>query len=158
MTSSSKPFMPNPVRIAKRQDVRRMTEILFDGLKGTKYFDIVYPSANQGDWIEILADYSAQYVDDPNSIALVYEDSEGIITGVMYGRSLSKEVAIGKRQHLDGTNLVEYGKMDDKAFQDKLIDSYGSILCKSCIMADGVQARQVFLFPSCRTHSSSSRA
>lgn len=138
--------------------MRRMTEILFDGLKGTKYFDIVYPSVKQEDWIDVLADYSAQYVDDPNSIALVYEDPEGIITGVMYGRSLSKEVAIGKRRHLDGTNHAEYDKMDDEAFQDKLIDSYGSILCKSRLWRMGLTHGKFSCFPSCRTHSSSSRA
>ena len=119
------------VRVAKHQDIRRMTEILFDGLRGTKFFHIIYPDVDREHWIDVLADYCAQHVGDPHSIALVSEDTIGTITGMVYGRIFSDDVPGAKRRPLDGINQAEQNKMGNSTFKNKLITKYGSILCKS---------------------------
>lgn len=123
--------MPCSVRVAKHQDVRQMTKILFDGLKATNYFHIVYPNVDEEHWIDVLADYCSQHVEDPNSVALVTDDQEGKITGMVYGRFLSRDVIGASRKALVGIEEAEHKKMDNGAFKESLISQYGRILCES---------------------------
>jgi hypothetical protein len=131
MISAVPSTLPSSVRVAQPQDVRQMTEILFDGLVSTKYFEVVYPDIDREHWIDVLADYCSQHVDDPNSVALVTEDQDGSVTGMVYGRFLARDVKPAKRKPLRGIVQAEHNKMDNGAFKERLIAKYGSFLCKS---------------------------
>lgn len=122
------------VQNAVKEDAWQMAEILYEGLRIAKYWPTVYPAIQRENFIDAQANYCLHHTDEPNSTACVTKDDEGNVTGMAYGRFLTKNVTQAKCKVIVGRDDAEFQKMDNGPFRESLIDKYGGIFCKRRIL------------------------
>lgn len=106
-----------------------MAKVLYEGLRTLPTFSICWPDAQRDNWLDFQADYCAQHVGEPHSVAFVTTDEDGAMTGMAYGRFLDGNTAPAwSGLTVTGCNVDELDKMDDSKFQKTLIEKYGGVL------------------------------
>jgi hypothetical protein len=136
------------VRVARAADTELMGKVLYDGLSTTACFAVVWGNTKKEDWINVQADYCAQHIDQPNSVAFVAQDASGIVTGMAYGKFIP-EAGTPKGDPIIGTDQRQLQKLENGTTQKMLTEKYGSIFCKySLTWAGRGKARSLSNSPS----------
>lgn len=109
-----------------------MARILYESLRtGLQYFSVVWPGAQEDDWISVQADYCIQHLEEPHSVAFVITDERGDVSGMAYGRFLDLNTGMfSSAVTMIGCDIHELDKMENRTFHKALIERYGGVLCE----------------------------
>lgn len=129
MSSSINPTFRTRVRTAQHQDTPQMAEFLYDGISLTKFFPVLYPATEKENWLDVQADYCAQHIGKPNSVAVVTQNEEGTVTGMAYGRFIP-EAAVLTDKEIFGRDDNEIDKLENGTIQEMLTEKYGGVFCE----------------------------
>lgn len=119
------------IRLPQKKDVPEMARILYEGLRHLPYFSVLWPSAQEENWIDVQADYCIQHLEEPHSVAFVTVDEQGILSGMAYARFLDPNtVPASSTLTIVGCDTGELGRLENGTLQKVLIDKYGGVLCE----------------------------
>ncbi|KAJ9095076.1 hypothetical protein QFC20_006764 [Naganishia adeliensis] len=118
------------IRVPQKKDAQEMARILYEGLRtGLQYFSVVWPGAQEDNWISVQADYCTQHLEEPHSVAFVTTDKQGNMSGMAYGRFLDlNTVPSSSTVTMIGCDTDELDKMENRTFQKVLIEKHGGVL------------------------------
>lgn len=57
-----------------------MARILYEALRTAPFLGVLWPTCGEDHWRNVQTDYCQQYIQEPDSIALVSSDEEGALS------------------------------------------------------------------------------
>ncbi|KAJ9110333.1 hypothetical protein QFC20_002928 [Naganishia adeliensis] len=109
------------VRPAQKNDAPEMARILYEAMRTTRSFGAVWPAVYKDNWLDVQADYCQQHINEPHSVALVSTDEKRALSGMLYGRFVTEEIASAETTLVDyGIDTGVLGRLDDEPFQSLL--------------------------------------